>query len=37
MSKKNLRGAVAILTLFFAAVLMSVNHNVSYENRIPSF
>ena len=36
MSKKNLRGAVAILTLFFAAVLMSVNHNVSYENRIPS-
>jgi hypothetical protein len=36
MSKKNLRRAVAILTLCFAAVLMSVNHNVSYENRIPS-
>lgn len=36
MNKTNLKGAVGILTMLVAAVLMSVNHNVSYENRIPS-
>lgn len=36
MNKKNLRDAGGILTMFFAAILMSVNHNVAYENRIPS-
>ena len=37
MNKKSLRRVVGILTVCFAAVLASVNHNVSYENRIPSW
>jgi len=36
MNKKNMRGAVGILIMFLAAILMSLNHNVSYENRIPT-
>lgn len=36
MNKTNLKGAVGILIMLVAAVLMSVNHNVSYQNRIPS-
>ncbi|MFX0204204.1 MAG: hypothetical protein ACFFCW_49535, partial [Candidatus Hodarchaeota archaeon] len=31
-----LRRVVGIITICFAAVLASVNHNVSYENRIPT-
>lgn len=36
MNKKNLRGTIGILIMFLAAILMSVNHNVAYENRIPT-
>jgi hypothetical protein len=36
MNKKNLKGAVGILIMCLAAILMSVNHNVAYENRVPT-
>ncbi len=36
MNKEKVKGAVGILTMLVAAVLMSINHNVSYENRTPS-
>lgn len=36
MNKTNLRGAGGILIMFLAALLMSVNHNVAADSRIPS-
>ena len=36
MKNKNLKNASGILIMFIAALLMSVNHNVTVDKRIPS-
>ena len=36
MSKTKLKSAGGIFIIFLAALLMSVNHNVAPDNRIPS-